>query len=989
MRTSGILNFAALFLFLSTLTFSQVAELRQGFAEPPMDARPRGYWCLVSGAFSLSEMTNELKEYKDKGVGGLDLWDVAGWVDPDSAIIPGPPFMSDESLYALVHAIREAGKYGIDLGFTTASSWNAGGDWIPPELGVQGLFETEVMVQGPESVSLELPFPEIPELYRQNRPNILFKDENGLPTYYYEVAVLAFPANEDSTIAGTDEVINLSAQFNDGVLTWDVPEGNWRIARFVGAGTGQPLMNPSPNSRGLMIDHFSAEATRFHLEYIIDKLEAELGDLSETALKYFYTDSYEANSAAWTRHMQQEFENRRGYDMTLYLPALRGYTIQDEETTERFLHDFRYTLSDMIIENHYQLSKEISAEHGVGFIAEAGGPGPPVHNVPFEALKALGSLSVPRGEFWFNRRDKHHEMETQIVKGPASSANIYDQPWVEAEAFTSVWLWQEGPGDLKWYADRAMTEGLTRFIYHTSPHIPPESGVPGWVYNFGTIINTTRAWWDKSRNFHMYLGRSSYLLSRGHLEADLLLYYGDEAPNFVHTKYWEEAAGFGYDYDVINSDAILNLVDVVDGRLVLPHGQSYSVLVMPDEETANPEALNRIEELVAKGGVLMGYKPERAYTLVNKEGNDEQVRYTAGLLWGTTEKGSLEPYRYGLGHVYNSRDMRGVLEAEGIEPDLVVTAGADTSIDYIHRTTDETEIYFIRNNTKVKQELDISFRVDGKYPQRWIPETAQTIPLTVFTQADGRTVVPLSFTPEDAFFIIFSDEEAETRITAVSNETHSLFPLDEGVTGRGFEQLADGISITQGGEYLFLVEGRGATQVIAEESETIAVTGSWDVRFDHGWGAPPQAIFPELISWTESEDDGIKHFSGTAAYKNTFEITEGTLEGNRVVLDLGKVKEVAEVWLNGNLLGATWHTPFDYDVTDMVKEGTNYLTVEVANNWSNQLTGDASVPEQYMRTGSNIIKGPNAWMYPWEEVPLIESGLMGPVQVKLQKKVQF
>ena len=123
-------------------------SLENGFFNPPITAKSKGYWCFVNGNFDLSQMTVELKEFKDKGMGTLDIWDVAGWVDPNKVEPAGPPFMGDQSVQAIAHAIREAGKLGLNIGLTISSSWNAGGSWVKPEDGVMGLFDTSITVSG-------------------------------------------------------------------------------------------------------------------------------------------------------------------------------------------------------------------------------------------------------------------------------------------------------------------------------------------------------------------------------------------------------------------------------------------------------------------------------------------------------------------------------------------------------------------------------------------------------------------------------------------------------------------------------------------------------------------------------------------------------------------------------------------------------------------------------------------------------------------------
>ncbi|NQT27742.1 hypothetical protein HQ585_20465 [candidate division KSB1 bacterium] len=963
------------FVFIVTFSCFASTSLEEGFQNPPNSARPRAYWCWVNGNFSLSQLTEELKDAQDKGMGGLDIWDVAGWVDPNNVVPAGPPFMGDESVQAIAHAIRKAEKYGIELGLTISSSWNAGGSWVEPEHGVMGLFRSEMVVKGPQQFDSEIAFPEIPETpWGERRAVLLHKGPDGLPSHWKPVAVLAYPQTDDSTIADPSQIIDLSGKVkNNGTLSWQVPEGHWRIVRYICTGTGQPLAVPSPNSMGMMIDHFSAEAMEMHLHVFLDKLQAELGDLSQTALKYLYTDSYEVNSAVWTPELTTEFQKRRGYAMAPWLPVLDGFTVKNPELSERFIFDYKMTLSDLIIDNHYSLGKKICNEYGLGFHAEAGGPGPPVHNCPFEALKSLGSLTAPRGEFWYKHpRGAQHMWELQIVKGPASSAHLYNQPYTEAEAFTSIWVWQEGPNDIRSVLDKALCEGLTRFVYHTQPHLPPEAGKPGWIYNFGTLMGPTRAWWPLSRGFNDYIARCCYLLMRGHFVGDVLFYYGDQAPNFVEPKHIIPSLGYGYDYDVCNSDIILNRMNVIDGRIVLPHGQSYEVLVLPESDRMNPDVLERIEQLVQKGLTVLGPKPSKSHSLAKWQDRDKCVQIISDRLWNS-------------GKVIHDKTVRKVLMDKGIGPDIQIIGEADpTVIDFIHRTTDEAEIYFIRNTLDKPVDVDCIFRVKNRKPEMWNPETGGMQNIRVYAEGEDETRVPVHLNGNEAVFVLFR-ETAGKHVVSIKEAGKPAFPLSK-----------IGISRTLHGDFICWKDGEvelkwsdGSKQKVAVSNipKPIMLDGSWEVRFPHGWGAPQSIEFIELIDWKDTIMDGIRHFSGVAAYHKAFELAESDLEGTIVILNLGQVEEIARIYVNGHAMGIQSFNPYKIDVTDVVKPGKNYLVIEVANLMNNQMVGDASRDWEDKRTHSNITQAPNPWADEWKDVPLKPSGLLGPVQILFGKRL--
>jgi len=925
----ALLCFLPLFLWSNTTPKDELAE---GFKNPPIEARPMALWDWTNGNFSLSQITYEMEQAKAKGMGGFDIWDVGVLVDEKKIIPAGAPFMSEESVQGIAHAVREAERLGLRLGLVTASSWNAGGDWVKPEHGVMGLFKTEIKVKGGQQIKEKLAFPTLPEQLGRNT-TLIEKDANGLPTFYKEVAVLAMPT--DKTVLKNTDIVNISDKMNaEGELSWDAPQGDWLIVRYVCAPTGQPLMVPSPNSKGRMIDHFSAEATEAHLMYIIEKLQKELGSLKNRALQYLYTDSYEASSAVWTPNIVSEFEKRWGYSMIPYLPVLDGKIVENQDISKRFSFDYRKLLSDLIIENHYAKCVEICKKYGLQFSAEAGGPGQPIHNVPFEDLKALGSLSFPRGEFW----NKHSQLELlQIVKGISSAAHLYNQKYVEAESFTSVWLWQEGPQELKPLADRAFCEGLNRIVYHTFPHTPAEAGKPGWVYNFGTLIHVNNSWWEKSKSFHEYLARCSYLLQQGNFVGDVAFYYGDQAPNFVKPKHIPPSLGRGYDYDVVNSEAIIKFMSVKDGKIFLPHGQFYEVVVLPNEEEVNLEVLKKLEKMVFEGATIIGRKPTKTYTLSNYKQKEEEIKTIANRLWGKCDSVNVKENKYGKGKVVWGKTAREVLAERGKIPDFQFASDLDSAmLDYIHRRTANDDIYFIRNVKNATYEANLTFRNTDKTPQLWNPVDGSFYELTNVQRQAGSTTFRLQVQPYESFFIVFRKNPKKAPLTDKQSPILS----------------------------------------------TKEIKGEWEVRFPHGWGVPTRTTFPELVSWISAKDSAIHYFSGVAAYHKTFEInSEDIQQGKRIFLDLGIVREVAEVWLNGHHLGERCFLPYSYEVTPYLKIGKNYLVVEVANVLNNRMVGDAKVPEPYRRTKSNIIKGKNAWMRPWAEVSLVESGLLGTVRL--------
>ncbi|NQV72126.1 hypothetical protein HQ496_03310, partial [bacterium] len=576
-------------------------ELANGFVDPPMPSRPGAYWAWLNGDVTKESITFDLEEMKAKGMGRAEIWDVEARNNTNGAFGIGPAFLGDESVDLIKYALSEGKRLGIRIGMVASSGWNAGGDWVTPDWAAKALYSSEIKVSGPGPISLELPFPEVPAQAPRNG--------DGTPVYFQEVAVLAVPDNPDKKIANLSDIVLLDAQFDGTTLTWDAPPGEWTILRFITSNTGQYLIVPSPNSNGLFIDFFDPEATKRHLGHILERLDITKENAAESGLGYLEFDSMELDEATpWTDAMGSIFKDHHDYDIEQYLPAFSGWELPGGN--ESFLYDFSKTISDQLILSHYTTGRQFLAEYGMDLVAEAGGPGPPVwDSCPVDALKALGNVSIPRGEFWI----QHNNIF--LIKEVASASHIYGLGTVDAESFTTWRRWKDAPQAMKQHVDRAFVEGLNMLTFHTFANTRPEFGVPGRAYHAGADINPTTTWWEQAKPFNDYLSRTSYLLSEGLFVSDVAYYYGDKAPNFFPERQGNpdrptlNGLSPGYDFDVVNTDVIINRMKVSDGRLTFPDGLQYSLLVLPNIDDIPEDVVKKVEELVAQGARVLIQNP--------------------------------------------------------------------------------------------------------------------------------------------------------------------------------------------------------------------------------------------------------------------------------------------------------------------------------------------------------------------------------------------
>ncbi len=640
--------------------------------------------------------------------------------NPDGAYGVGPQFLGDESVKSIRHALAEGKRLGIKIGLVGSSGWNAGGSWVSPEWAAKALYSSVTKVKGPQSFSGSLAFPKFPK----ECP----KDKNGVPVYFKEIAVLAIPDNSEKQIARLSDVVVLNSKFDGKELRWEVPEGNWTLIRYVCTNTGQHLIIPSPNSNGLFIDFLDPSATKRHLRYILDRLGITPQNAASVGLDNIEFDSMEMDEATpWTDAMDSIFLAQNGYDIIRYLPAFDGWKLPDGN--DLFLYQFKKTVSNQLIYSHYTTGRDFLATYGIKLVAEAGGPGPPVWNsCPVDALKALGNVSVPRGEFWIRNR-----YNIFLVKEVASASHIYGLGIVDAESFTTWRRWKDAPHELKKYVDRAFCEGLNAVTFHAFANTRPEHGLPGRAYHAGTDINPTATWWQMANPFMDYLARCSYMLRQGKFVADVVYYYGDKAPNFFPElqggppqRLGLKGLSFGYDFDIINTDALLNRIHVSEGKLVLPDGLNYKLLVIPDRKDIPLEVVKKIEQMIAKG----------AHVLIQNPAIAEKI----------------------AGKIFRNMSIDQALANLSVAKDF---SGDPDKFDFTHRKKDNTDIYFVRNTTDQPISEEVEFRVKNENTEYWDPVTSRQFAIKDASINNGKTRIQLQLPPNGSCFIIFNSKSRQ------------------------------------------------------------------------------------------------------------------------------------------------------------------------------------------------------------------------------------
>jgi hypothetical protein len=744
---------------------------------------------------------------------------------------------------------------------------------------------------------------------------------------------LATNSAGDGRAIAKASVVDLTAKMRpNGTLDWTPPAGDWIVLRFGYSLLGISNHPATAEATGLEVDKLDHRFVKQYLDTYLQRYKEAVGPalIGKKGIHYIVSDSWEAGTQNWTDRLLEEFQKRRGYDPIPWMPVLTGRVVDSGSSSDRFLWDFRKTLADLMAEEHYGEFEKTLHEWGMAHYGESHewlrqfiGDGMEVKKfdeVPMGAMWTYTPEANPV-QYGYNADDRES----------ASVAHIYGQNIAAAESLsTSAALWAWSPATLKPTVDQEFLNGINRIVIHESALQPLIDKAPGMTLgNFGQSFNRNETWAEQAHPWVDYLARTSFLLQQGHFVSDIIYFYGEDS-NL--TAIFSDSAPHiprGYAFDYINADGLIHELSVSDGHITTHSGMNYRVLALdPRSRHMSLPVLRAIHRLVEQGGVVAGAKPIDDPSLADDEA---EFRKLSDELFGS----GTGTHPVGRGKVYADQDLTDVLKALGMTPDFDATQPMpNASLEFVHRHLTEGDLYFIDNRSERDVAVDASFRVTGKAPEFWRAEDASRKPAS-FRKADGCTIVPLKLEPWGTVFVLFRTPTIET--------SRHLVPVTE--------------------------------RLLA------TVDGDWQIHFQPGRGAPDSVGVHRLESWTSSSDPGVKYFSGIGTYAKKIHAEAAWLvTGARVWLNLGEVKNLAEVSVNGKSMGVVWHSPYRVDVTSAIKPGANELSIKVVNAWVNRLIGDQQPGLTAPITFADV--------KPYRtDSPLLPSGLLGPVTLEMQSAV--
>ncbi len=924
-------------------------ELREGFDNPPADCRPLVWWHWMDGNITKEGIRKDFEWLHRSGISGVFLFD-AGMNFPrivDNRLSYMSPGWKD----AFHYTVDLADSLGMTVGIASSPGWSlTGGPWVSEDDAQKKIVWSEIKVEGgaafhgtlPEPPSVagqyqdEPEFPNDPDKYRHYRDLyvIAVKCPQADTARIRESAVKGgfkmnykvsdnFPTPDTDDVTPVDGVIDLTAQYVNGTLDWNVPEGRWKIFRFGYSLLGHVNGPATKEATGLEVDKLDRDAVMRYFDNYFrmygSALAEDGGSPAEEALKgriaAIEIDSYESGKATWTPRMEEEFLSRRGYALRPWLPVLTGQIIGSAVQSEQFLFDWRQTLGELLAENHYDGMNGRFHSLGIARFNEAH-----EERTAFtgDGMMVKRCADVPMSAFWVRFRAgwySSYPTSDADVRESSSVAHIYGQNICAAESFTTngrIGKWdgfgayQCHPGNMKPVADMAMACGLNKYVIHTSVHQPVDDRIPGLgLGSYGQWFNRHDSWAGEAKTWTDYLSRSSFLLRQGRFVADIAYFYGEDKN--ITGRFMDERVEIprGYNFDFVNGDIILNVLELKGNRLTTRSGMEYRMLrIDPEVKYMSMPVLKRIAEFARAGVAICGPKPLRCANLLS---DADEFRALSDEVWNlpNVSEGGLLPS----------------LREAGIAED--VTALPD-SVEFVHRKIDGGDIYWIANISSTPRQLTLGLRAKARAAEIWHADTG-TREAAGTAATENGTSVSLNLERDDAQFVILSGRKTVS----------------------------------------------GAAEAVRPSGEMICtIDGPWELSFQAGRGAPERATFRELASYTDSEDEGIRYFSGTATYTAHFNFS-GDSSGE-LWIDLGRVYNMARISLNGTDLGLAWKTPYRLSATGALRQGDNELKIDVTNSWANRLIGDE-------QPGASRRITYTSHPFYTADSPLVPSGLAGPV----------
>lgn len=690
---------------------------------------------------------------------------------------------------------------------------------------------------------------------------------------------------------------------DDGLITWKAaPRGQWLILRIFAVSTGGRTKHGRKEALGLECDKLSTDGARLQWQSYVKPIIDTLATHAPAALSGVCMDSHEAGPQNWTVNMPQEFKDAQGYDITPFLPVMAGYVVGTSEESGKFLYDLRHTINALITDRYYGEFNRLCRAEGLTLTAQAIGG---ALCMTGDAVSVKKLIDKPQAEFWGYQTEGSYD-----IKDCSSAAHLYGKQIASGEAYTDI-TYRHTLADIKNLADYAYAYGINELVVCAvayQPWVKSSSLLSKGRKDEGLraddeklkistangrqyVLNRLNTLWPLSKPFWDYQARCSWMLRQGKPVSDICIYLGDDIPARILSHKLPDIPQ-GYDFDAFTTDALLSRMSANDGRITLPDGVSYRVMILPNDGEQLPcEAMEKIEAF-RKAGIPI-YDPQTDTRPLS------EFLLQAGI-HPDIEAPAADHLYYC--HRAITTPRRGVCNTI-----------ADTTTTTTATTKATTHIYFLHNHSDQDITDTFRFNIPASAAELWNPVTGERTPLRVKPNTDSLSSMALTLHARESYFIILTSAPHPSSLSSLPSSPSSITPLPSSIT----------------------------------------LTQPWTATFDPAMGGPAEdiSLAPSIggteggkLDWTKHNDPRIKYFSGTAVCKSSFMIKKKDKKAT-YRLSLPLLNAAAEVIINGQSAGIVWCSPWDIDITHQLKKGKNTIELRIANTLWNRLVGDALLPE--------------------------------------------
>ncbi len=989
-----------LILLISVFSMSSVTGQKpvlnaENFKNPPADFWPHTRWWWPGNPVTKEEITWQLEQMHSHGIRGVEQITMEPVYEKGNI-----PYASPVYFEMARHTVAEAKRLGMEVSFNFGGpGWIIGGDWVSEEDKSKDMVPTSVVVDGPA-------------VFDGNLPVKLMKTKRSWEKYEPELlgdeillVVVAGKISDSGIDPNTITVITLNVVNNK--LKWEVPEGKWQIMAF------WMKKNGCDNA----VDHFSRDAMQRYCNFLGGKYREAVGDEFGKTVDSFFADSFELPNLSgginWSTGLLEKFREKYGYDLVPYLPAIWW---EVGELSPKIRYDVNEFLHTVGMESFFDSFLNWCGENHVkGRIQPYG--------FTTDNIEAAGKTHIPEMEITAGEKDIVEWFDTRI--GPrkyvSSGAHIYGRETVSTEAYTFI-HWERYRAtleELKIASDMYLRDGATKFYNHGFTYSPEKDVTPARSIPFAAFIHPQNVWWKYYPKLAEYIARSSYLLRQGDFAPDIAIYSplaNQWTKDVLNPRKWTREFDWGelgnliiangYDYDLLNDDALQNIATIENGNLRI-RNMEYKILILPNVEAIPLKSMQFIERYVKSGGTVIALErvPEFSTGLKNYAETDREVQQLTANLFKSPAGNDDNGYKlYGKGQTYQVKQVldrtiwwdrrSSALDPflntirKHVAPDFGIDFATESlrkneGLTFQHRKLGETDIYFVSNMQDKQSAVPVTFRTKNRNIEKWNPYNGEISTVSHFKPDENGITIPLQLAPFESIFFVFSPGEPEKYISQTNlNEITA-------VDNTGFSGVA-----TANGVYSATVKNgekeNTFTFQVADIPAIFNISGEWEMTLESTNFPKTTKSISQLESWTK--DESTRNFSGTGIYKISFELPQNYFGDDIILLfDPGKVGEVAEVFINGQNAGITWMRSQNINITGLVKQGKNELKILVTNTLINHVSAMIEVPPVPVnlveRFGSAPSHNPGSLPREFGFQPLPASGLLGPVRIIPAEKV--